>query len=221
MKKILILGGIREAAELARQLVDEGHDVTTSLAGRTKNPDKVSGKVRIGGFGGVEGLARHLEENAIDLLIDCTHPFARNISANARQAASLAGTQLRVVERPPWQEQPGDCWNKVSSLEQACKAIPAGACVLLALGSQHIARFQTRRDVHFIVRMVDPPSTPLPLPDHELVLGKPAIDPQQERALLTSKKVTHIVCRNSGGKGAYAKISAARDLGLPVIMIER
>lgn len=220
---ILILGGTREAADLAAELVRDhpGWRVVTSLAGRTREPKPVAGEVRIGGFGGIEGLAAFLERERVTKLIDATHPFARQISANARAAATLACVPLEVRTRESWQEQPGDNWTEVASLEQARLALPAGARVLLALGSQHIAPFATRADVHFVVRMVDPPETPLPLPNHDLVLGLPGKTADEEAALLTAHRITHIVCRNSGGDGAYAKIEAARRLGLPVIMIAR
>jgi precorrin-6A/cobalt-precorrin-6A reductase len=220
-KKILILGGTREAAGLADRLVAEGNDVMTSLAGRTKEPAPLAGKVRTGGFGGAEGLAVFLKEGGYDLLIDATHPFAKRISANAQKAAELAGVELEVWERSPWVREAGDSWIEVATLEAARDAIPPGARVLLALGSQHIAPFAARGDVHFVVRMVDRPESPLALPDHALVLGKPRTTAEEEAELLTQYAITHLVCRNSGGTGAHAKIVAARNLGLPVIIVSR
>ena len=125
--KILILGGTKEAAELASELVGQGHDVTSSLAGRTKEPEPVKGNVRIGGFGGVSGLIRYLEENKIEKLIDCTHPFAKQISSNAVEASKHAGVFLEVHTREPWQEQSGDHWIKVTDLENARDVIPKNA----------------------------------------------------------------------------------------------
>ncbi len=211
---ILILGGTKEAAALAAELVSQHPDwrVITSLAGRTKEPKPVAGEVRIGGFGGAEGLAAYLRREHITSLIDATHPFAAQISANAKRAAEQTGIPLDIRTRPPWKKQPGDNWLEVSSLEQARDALPPGARVLLALGSQHIAPFASRADVHFIVRMVDKPEQPLALPDHELVIGMPG-DVAAETALLKRHGVTHIVCRNSGGDGAYAKVEAAQADG--------
>ena len=225
-EKILILGGTKEATELAAELVTAGHDVTTSLAGRTAEPKPVSGKTRIGGFSGggkngAEGLAAWLTENGITRLIDATHPFAKQISANAEAAARLTGITLERRTRQPWRKQPGDTWIEVGSLEEARGAIPANARALLALGSQHIAPFAERSGVHFVIRMVDPPTDPLPFASHELVLGKPPSGAAEERALLEHQHITHIVCRNSGGSGAYAKIEAARELGLPIIIIRQ
>jgi len=123
--------------------------------------------------------------------------------------------------RDPWAKQPGDDWIEVDTLEAARDAIPSGARVLLALGSQHIGLFACREDVHFVVRMIDPPETPLDLPDHALVLGRPGDTAAVEAMLLIAHSITHIVCRNSGGPAAYAKIEAARQLGVPVIMVAR
>lgn len=220
-EKILILGGTREAARLASRLAGKGNDVTTSLAGRTRDPAPVKGRVRTGGFGGAEGLADYLKAGRFDRLIDATHPFAGQISKNAERAAALAGIMFERRTRPPWKTRPGDNWIRVASLQEACDAIPAGARVFLALGSQHVSLFASRADAHFVVRMVDRPAMPLALPSHEIVTGLPGATAMQEADLLRQKRITHIVCRNSGGRGAYAKIQAARALALPVIMIER
>lgn len=219
---ILLLGGTKEAAALARELVAAKPDarIITSLAGRTKEPAPLAGEVRTGGFGGVEGLARYLQENRVTRLIDATHPFARQISANAVEAASIAGVPLEIRTRKPWLKQPGDNWIEVETLAAARDAVPPGARVLLALGSQHIGLFASRDDAHFVVRMIDRPETPLALPDHALVLGRPGDTAAVETMLLIAHAITHIVCRNSGGTAAYAKIEAARDLGLPVIIIQ-
>lgn len=217
---ILILGGTKEAAALAADLVDAHPDwrIITSLAGRTKEPKPVAGEVRIGGFGGVDRLADYLRRENVTTLIDATHPFARQISANAIRAAELTGIPLEIRTRAPWQKQPGDDWVDFNSLEDARDALPAGARVLLALGSQHIDLFASREDVHFVVRMVDMPDQPLPLPDHELVTGLPG-NVVHETRLLNQHRITHIVCRNSGGAGAYAKIEAARQKSATVFMI--
>lgn len=223
VETILILGGTSEAASLAAELVAALPDarIVTSLAGRTKQPAPLKGEVRTGGFGGVEGLAQWMRDNGVSRLIDATHPFAEQISRNAVAASELTGIPLEVKTRPGWTRQPGDRWIEVGSLEAARDAIPSGARVLLALGSQHIAIFENRADVHFVVRMVDAPETPLALPDHAIIIGKPGMTTDAELALLRAHSISHIVCRNSGGPSAYAKIEAARDLGLPVIMLGR
>lgn len=217
---ILILGGTAEASKLASKLVGKGHRVISSLAGRTSTPAKIEGEVRIGGFGGAQGLADYITRENVSLLIDATHPFATQISDNALVAATSTGIPFVRLERPAWVAKPGDKWKIVATLELAVAAIPSKARVLLALGRQHIGPFSRRGDVHFVVRMIDPPETPLGLIDFELELSKPGkVD--EETAFLIRKRLTHIVCRNSGGTSSYAKIKAARDLDLPVIMIER
>jgi precorrin-6A/cobalt-precorrin-6A reductase len=221
MTKILILGGTKEAAKLASDLIDKGNTVITSLAGRTKEPKPVAGEIRVGGFGGVSGLVSYIQEHDIKHLIDATHPFAKQISKNAKAAAAQTQIQFEVKQRAPWQKQTGDNWIEVDDLTQARDAVPTKARVLLALGSQHIDLFKTRHDVFFLVRMVDPPNKELPLPSHKLLIGRPSSDWEEEAAILHENSITHIVCRNSGGTGAYAKIKAARDLKLPVIMVQR
>jgi precorrin-6A/cobalt-precorrin-6A reductase len=223
IETILILGGTREAADLANELLATHPEarIITSLAGRTKEPAPLAGEVRTGGFGGVDGLVRYLRETGVTLMIDATHPFARQISANAVEAARIAGVPLDIRTRRPWTKQAGDSWIEVDTLKAARDAIPPGARVLLALGSQHIGLFASRDDVHFVVRMIDKPETPLDLPDHALVLGRPGDTAAVETMLLIAHSITHIVCRNSGGTAAYAKIEAARQLGLPVIMVGR
>ncbi len=220
---ILILGGTREAAALAAQLVADHPEwrIITSLAGRTREPSPVAGEVRVGGFGGAPGLAAFIRSECITRLIDATHPFARTISANAQAATQMTGIPLEARTRPPWERQPGDNWIDVASIAEAVTAIPHDARVLLALGSQHIAPFAARADVHFLVRMIDPPEAPLAFASHDLLLARPGGDWQAEAEFLRDHAITHIVARNSGGPAAYHKIAAARELGLIVIMIAR
>jgi len=221
-RTVLILGGTREAAMLAANLVAAHPDwrVITSLAGRTKEPEPVAGETRIGGFGGAEGLAAYLRAEGVTELIDATHPYARKISANAERAAAIAGVPLEVRTRRPWERQPGDDWIEVSSEAKAASALPAGARAFLALGRQHLEPFAGRGDVFFLVRMVDPPAAPLPLKHHAVITGKPG-PADEEAALLRTHAIDHIVCRNSGGERSHGKIAAARTLRIPVIMIGR
>ena len=220
-RTVLILGGTREATELA-SLLSTRDDLTviTSLAGRTRNPETVSGERRIGGFGGAKGLARFLVEEVVSVLVDATHPFATGISENGRIAAEETGTQRLVLRRPPWIPREIDSWRMVPSLEAACGALPKGGRAFLALGSQYISVFAGRDDVELILRMVDPPKDLLPLSNARLVIGKPGTADQEEE-LLQSQAIDVLVCRNSGGQASFAKLEAAANLSLPVIMIER
>ncbi|MVA33772.1 cobalt-precorrin-6A reductase [Agrobacterium vitis] len=221
-ERILILGGTAEAAKLAAELVERGEaTVITALAGRTEYPASLAGNVRIGGFGGIDGLAAYLRSEGITRVIDATHPFARQISANAIEACRKADVPLIVHLRPQWLEQPGDRWLMVETLDAAASTLPEGARAFLALGRQYIDIFARRTDCHFVIRMVDAPSTPLPFTHADIVLGKAAADWTAEKALLESHAITHLVTRNSGGEASYGKIVAARKLGLPVVMIAR
>jgi len=224
--KILILGGTRNARDLAIALASDKSaprelDILTSLAGRTSEPDRTFGKTRIGGFGGAAGLAQYLAKEKFDLLVDSTHPFASRISQNALIAAQSAGIERLVLNRPEWQKQPGDNWIDCADLDEAAQQLPVGATAFLALGHQYLDRFSHREDVHFVARMIDPPKTPIPLKNHRLVLAKPSHLAAEEAALFTRFNITRLVCRNSGGKLIYAKIEAARSLKLPVLMIKR
>ncbi|MEN0000723.1 MAG: cobalt-precorrin-6A reductase [Pseudomonadota bacterium] len=222
-EKILILGGTKEAASLAALLVAEHGDaaIITSLAGRTREPKPVQGEVRIGGFGGIDGLARYLKHEKITRVIDATHPFATRISANAIAACQKAGVTLEAKTRPPWTRQAGDVWIEVAELEEAKQALPEGARVLLAIGAQHLAVFRDCRHATLFVRTVDGAPDGDWASVHEWIVGRPSADPGAEADLLRQYRITHIVCRNSGGLGAYAKIEAARQLKIPVIIIQR
>ncbi|QWK76780.1 cobalt-precorrin-6A reductase [Ochrobactrum sp. BTU1] len=217
--KILILGGTAEASKLASSLEALPVEAITSLAGRTANPAPVIGKLRIGGFGGAEGLTAYLATEKIDLLIDATHPYATRISHNAIVASDMANIPLLRLERPAWEKASGDNWIEVENEAQAATLIPAGERVLLALGRQHIAPFAELNDVHFVMRMIDPPEVKLPH-DCEIVLAKPG-NYEAEVQFLSGRKIGLIVSRNSGGSISYAKIKAARDLAIPVMMISR
>ncbi len=219
---ILILGGTLQAAAIAERLCnDTPARVITSLAGRTQNPLPVAGETRTGGFGGAAGLATYLRAHNVDLVIDATHPFAQTISGNAAWAAEQTGVRLMRLCRPAWEPDTQDRWLRVASLEAARDAIPSSSRTFLALGRQHIDLFACRDDVHFILRMVDAPADDLPFRSYEVIVGKPSPDVDAETDLLTGCGASHIVCRNSGGTGAFAKILAARQCGLPVIMIDR
>ncbi|WP_346432578.1 cobalt-precorrin-6A reductase [Pseudohoeflea coraliihabitans] len=219
---MLILGGTQEAADLAARLVEDAPQwrIVTSLAGRTQAPRPLPGQVRSGGFGGAEGLARYLADNAISALVDATHPFATQMSANAAAAAAETATPLYRLCRPPWQPRSEDKWQIVDSLQAAAARLPEASTAFLALGHQHIGAFARRRDCRFVLRMIDPPAAPLPF-DATLVLGRPGLSPDAEADTLAAHGVTHLVCRNSGGRIGWSKLEAARRLGLAVIMLAR
>jgi precorrin-6A/cobalt-precorrin-6A reductase len=223
MRKILILGGTSEARQLAGRLADRpGLAVTLSLAGRTAAPLAQPVAVRVGGFGGAEGLAAYLQAERIDLLIDATHPYAAGISANAAAAAVATGVRLLALRRPPWTQIPGDRWIEVADAPAAVAALgPSPRRIFLALGRQEIAAFAAAPQHHYLVRSVDPVDPPLPVPHADYVLGRGPFSEDGDRALLIHHGIERVVAKNSGGSATYGKIAVARALALPVILLRR
>jgi precorrin-6A/cobalt-precorrin-6A reductase len=224
-RHLLILGGTGEAAALARGALTrfgENLTVTTALAGRTRHPGPIPGQVRIGGFGGAGGLAAYLAMHGIDRLIDATHPFAAEISRAARIAADRAGMPRLSVLRPPWRRHPLDRWIEVDSLEAAALLVGRiGRRAWLTVGAGSVAAFTPATGVRFLVRLVDPPSERLPLRFYEVVLGRGPFSLAEERHLLQRHAIDVVVCKASGGAATEAKLVAARELSLPVIMVRR
>ena len=218
--RVLVLGGTAEASALAAALADRGIKVVTSLAGRTREPAPIAGAVRVGGFGGATGLATYLSDHEVSACIDATHPFATEISRNAFAAATLTGVPLLHLVRPEWAERSGDDWLRVPTLETAAQSLPIGVTALLALGRQHLHVFGARRDVKFVVRSIEPLPRDV-LPQARRILSRPSKSSKDEAEFFRRENVQVIVSRNSGGPGAYAKIVAARELGLRVVMIDR
>ena len=222
-RRILILGGTTEARDLASRLADRTDlAVTLSLAGRTLDPAPQPVPVRNGGFGGVDGLAAYLRDEAIDLMIDATHPFARQISANARAAGEAAGIPLLRLERLGWSEAEGDRWTRVSSMSEAVAALgDVPRRVFLAIGRQEATLFDAAPQHHYLVRSVDPVDPPMGAPGVEYLLARGPFAVEAEVALLREHRIDMIVSKNSGGEATYGKILAARILGLPVVLVER
>ncbi|WP_369191188.1 cobalt-precorrin-6A reductase [Streptomyces sp. R08] len=220
---ILILGGTTEARELAAELaaLRPETQVTTSLAGRVSRPGALPGDVRIGGFGGAEGLAAWLREHHVDAVVDATHPFAETITANAAQAGSATGVPVIVLRRPGWQPGPGDNWHTVDSLAQAADALPGlGRRVLLTTGRLGLAAFAHLAQLHFVVRSVEPPEPPMP-PDVEVLLARGPFTVADEAALLREHRIDVVVTKDSGGAATAAKLTAAREAGVPVVVVRR
>jgi precorrin-6A/cobalt-precorrin-6A reductase len=218
---ILVLGGTAEARELAGALHGAGVEVTSSLAGRVTRPRLPAGGLRVGGFGGPEALSRWLEEQHVQAVVDATHPFAERISASAAQACPRANVPLLRLQRPGWQEQPGDRWQWVESLEAAAAATPAlGERVLLTSGRQGLPAFATVRDTWFLIRCVEPPDPPLP-PRRQLLLDRGPYTVAGELALIDEHRIDLLVTKDSGGTHTQAKLIAARTRGLSVIVVRR
>jgi precorrin-6A/cobalt-precorrin-6A reductase len=221
-RRLLILGGTGEARALADALsMRPGLEVTTSLAGRTVEPRRPKGNIRVGGFGGALGMADYLESAAMDRVIDATHPYAAAISAHAAEACRIAGRPLLRFERKAWATQTGDRWIVVDNLGVAASVAPEiGKRAFLTIGVKELAAFAAG-NIWFLVRLVDRPAEPIALSNHELVLARGPFTLGDERALMERHRVDLVIAKNSGGEATYAKIAAARELGLPVLLLRR
>ncbi len=219
---LLVLGGTLEATRLCRLLSEAGVTGTVSLAGRVANPAAQALPLRVGGFGGAPGLAKYLSTERITHVIDATHPFAAQMSANAVQACAAQGVPLIALTRASWQETAADRWQRVPDIAGAVAAL-AGAPrrVMLAVGRMHLPEFTVNPQHFYLLRLVDPPAEQPGFPDHQVIVDRGPFGLEDDTALLQEHRIDTVVSKNSGGTGAFAKIAAARALGLPVIMIDR
>ncbi|MEW2526687.1 cobalt-precorrin-6A reductase [Streptomyces sp. NPDC047071] len=221
---ILILGGTTEARRLAEHLAEEappGLRVTNSLAGRVAAPRLPPGEVRVGGFGGADGLAAWLRTHAVDALIDATHPFAGTMSFHAARAAAVAHVPLLALRRPGWVPVPGDDWRDAASLAEAAELLPAlGERVFLTTGRMGLAAFAALDRQWFLVRSVDAPEAPHP-PRMEVLLDRGPFTLDGERELLRRHRVDVLVTKDSGGAATAPKLTAAREAGIPVVVVRR
>jgi precorrin-6A/cobalt-precorrin-6A reductase len=218
--RVLILGGTGEARQLAAMVAgDQRLDVVSSLAGRVTDPARPAGRVRTGGFGGPAALAAWLAAERIGAVIDATHPFAAGITASAVTAARQAGVPLLVLRRPGWQAGPGDDWRRVPSMAAAAAALP-GDRVFLTTGRGSLAAFAADERRWFLVRSVDAPEPPVP-PRMLFTPGRGPFTEEGELALMRAHAINVLVSRDSGGPQTAAKLTAARRLGLPVVMVDR
>ncbi len=220
-RKILILGGTADARELADALsADPALFVTTSLAGRTTKPATLSGNIRTGGFGGPSGLAAYLADTRISLMIDATHPYAAQMSANAAKASAVAAVPCFRLERPPWIPKETDDWTSAESPEAAATALPAGARALVTVGRQQVEPFLARLDITVLARMIERPAKK-PLAPHRIMLARPPFALEDEILLMRTEHISHLVTKNAGGDITAPKLEAARAAGVDVVMIER
>jgi len=219
---VLILGGTTEARELASRLaVREDLRVISSLAGRTADPVAPAGEVRIGGFGGADGLAGWLRTQQVAAVVDATHPFAQTVSTHAAVACARSQTPLLRLLRPPWTAGPGDDWREVSSLQAAAELLPsAGRRAFLTTGRQGLHVFAALGQTWFLIRCASPPDDPLPAARH-VIVGRPPGDAGAEREIMTRHRIDVVVTKNSGGALTAGKLAAARAIGIPVVMIRR
>jgi precorrin-6A/cobalt-precorrin-6A reductase len=222
-RRALVLGGSSEARVLATRIAaDSRLQGVISLAGRTSAPQAHDLPTRVGGFGGVEGLTRYLVEERISHVVDATHPFAARISANARAACAVAGVPLLVLTRPLWSPVQGDHWDEVADNAAAARALGAAPRrVFLTIGRQGVADYRAAAQHDYLLRVIEPPQAGDLPPICEVIFGRGPFALEDEIALMRERRIEVVVTKNSGGALAYAKIEAARALGLDVIMIAR
>ena len=222
---LLILGGTAEAAALAAAVPARFGGrvrVITSLAGRTRQPAPVPGELRVGGFGGASGLAAYLAAERIAVVIDATHPFAAQISAQAHEACAAVGVQRLLLHRPPWQRHARDRWIEVADTAAAAAALPGlGRSVWITIGARELDAFAVLSGYRFLVRLVEPPSKPLLLADCEVLLGRGPFSLEAERRIIARHGIGVLVAKAAGGAATEAKLVAARERGLPVVMVRR
>jgi precorrin-6A/cobalt-precorrin-6A reductase len=220
--RALILGGTSDANRLADAIAHARIDAVYSYAGRTESPLGQSLPIRIGGFGGATGLIEFIRAEQITHVIDATHPFATEMSRHAVAACAALALPLIALERAPWTRVPGDRWIEVDNIHAAVDALPeARTRVFLAIGRQHLASFAVKPQHAYTLRFVDPPDGTLPLPDSDIIVSRGPFTVEGDLELMRTRNIAWVVARNSGGAGARAKIDAARELGLPVVMIAR
>jgi precorrin-6A/cobalt-precorrin-6A reductase len=227
---LLILGGTSEARALAAALVDRvpadaaverPPPVISSLAGRVSRPLLPAGPVRIGGFGGVDGLIRYLRQQRITRVVDATHPFAAQISASAAAATSAAGVPLLRLLRPGWGTRSGaSSWTWVADVPAAARAVDPYERPFLTSGRSTLPAFTGLADRDVLIRLVEPPAVPLPR-RWRLVLSRGPYALVGERALLREHRSDVLVTKDSGGPHTVAKLDAAAELGVPVVIIAR
>jgi len=220
--RVLILGGTTEARRLAERLVGRADvDIVSSLAGRVASPRMPDGRVRIGGFGGAAGLASWIGAHGIRAVIDATHPFATTISWNAAAAAAASHVPLLALRRAAWIPGEGDRWHEAASLEDAALMLPdLGRRHFLTVGRQGVSAFSDVADAWFLVRCIDEPEEPTP-PHMEVLLDRGPYSFEAEIALMRGRRVDTVITKNSGGGATGAKLAGARELRLPVVMVQR
>lgn len=222
MKRLLILAGTAEARQIARTIADwEGLNATLSLAGATRYPQRLALPTRIGGFGGSQGFRDYLQTQKIDAVLDVTHPYASEITPRSWAICQAEGIPYLHLLRPPWTASPGDLWTEIQQEEEATDHIHPPATVFLATGRQTLKRFEGLGKCKLICRQIDPPDGPFPFPNGEYLVGRPPFSIEDETDLFRRLAIDWLVVKNAGGAASETKLVAARELGIPVLMIAR
>lgn len=216
---LLVLGGTGEARQIADRLT--GQDAVISLAGATRAPLAQGLRTRIGGFGGVVGFSHYLDEAGITAVLDATHPYADQITRRTAGVCQARGLPYVQMLRPPWMPEVDDNWTVIDREEQAADHIAAGATVFLGTGRQTLGRFSNLAGCRVICRQIDPPSGPFPFAGGQFLVGRPPFSVEDEVTLFKQLGIDWLVVKNAGGAPSRTKLTAARLLGIPVLMIAR
>ncbi|MFZ3582563.1 cobalt-precorrin-6A reductase [Loktanella sp. DJP18] len=218
---ILLLAGTAEARVIAEGLQGSGITAIASLSGATQRARPLPLPTRIGGFGGREGFVAYLNEAGITAVLDATHPFADRITARTAQVCAEMGLPYLYHLRAPWLPDPGDDWREIAREEDAAALIPSGKTVFLGTGRQTLDRFVNLEGRRVICRQIDPPTAPFPFEGGEFLIGRPPFSVAHERDLFAALRIDWIVVKNAGGAASRTKLTAAQELGIPVLMIRR
>ncbi len=217
---LLLLAGTSDARRLAGLLADRGVPAVASLAGATRSPAPLAVPTRRGGFGDRDGFEAFLDAHGIHGVIDATHPFAARITDRTHAVCTARCLPLLRLERPGWTPVPGDHWTFVAEEAEAARLIPGDAVVFLATGRQSLSAWAGLRARAVHLRVIDLPAEPFPFAGG-FVAARPPFDRAAEADLFGRLGVTHLVVKDSGAAEARAKLDAARDLGLPVLLLSR
>ena len=220
--RILLLAGTSEAVALNRLLAGrEGVKLFTSLAGRTTEPVQLRGEVVSGGFGGKEGFADFLEKRRISLVIDATHPFADQITRTAFDVCAAKKISFLHFQRPAWKKHLGDYWISVDSMQEAARKLDNFNRIFLTIGRQELSYFQKVSGKHFLIRSIEDVDFGPSESVADFIHARGPFSEELEYQLLVDHRIDLLVSKNSGGSATYAKIAAARELDIPVLMVER
>lgn len=218
---LLLLAGTGEAKQIAEHLAQAGIDAVASLAGATRNPDSMALPTRVGGFGGADGFRAYLQEAGITAVLDATHPYAAQITNRTAAICAEIGMPYCQLLRPAWTPEVGDDWTEIDKEEDAAVYIHNWQTVFLGTGRQTLEQFKNLEGSRVICRLIDPPTEPFPFEGGEFLIGRPPFSVQRETDLFRTLNIDWLIVKNAGGDASRTKLTAAGDLGIPVLMIKR
>ena len=218
---VLILAGTAEARQLAEYCLSAKISAQASLSGATRKPMSLAVPTRHGGFGGVEEFKLFLKEQNISAILDVTHPFASFITERTFQVSQDLGLPMMRYDRPEWTRRRGDNWIFIKDESEATSYISPSSTVFLATGRQSLVKFQDISKSRIYCRQIDPPEEPFPWLNGGFIIGRPPFSEPAERALFLNLNIDVLIVKNAGGSASRTKLDAARDLKLPVLMINR